>query len=394
MTSSRVPTIGLNLTWLVPGVVGGSEEYTVRLLTGLPGIVDRTVNIRVYGRRDLFVRYPDLATSFVAVPMPGRHVSKLRRIAMEQTWLASVSRSDHVVHHMGGTVPFVPRRSAVGQRVAVTIHDLQPVDLAHNFSPLKRAWLGRLIPLAVQHADVVVCPSRFTAERIANRYGADRSRLRVVQQGYRIADDEESRQPSSDLVHRLEHRRFLLYPAIAYAHKRHRDLIEALDRLPARLAEIDLVLCGRPGPETERLRGLAETCGVSGRVHFVGRVPESDLHWLYDNAMALTFASEYEGFGNPCLEAMARGCPVVASDATALPEVLDGAGVLVPTGDVARWASAIAELADNPSLAAELAARGRARAEAFEPAIAADRLWAVYRELLGLRSMSGSAGST
>ena len=378
-------TVGLNLTWLVPGVVGGSEEYTIRLLTGLRRCADSTIGFRVYGRQELFDHYPELGELFTPIVMPGQRISKARRVAMEQTWLAGASSSDDALHHLGGTIPLVrPRRSrAVSpQRVAVTIHDLQPVDLARNFKPVKRWWLSRLIPFAVGRADLIVTPSRFTAERIAARYGADPARLRVVAQGHDTHDRPDGVVPSRDLPARLESRRFLLYPAIAYRHKRHRDLIDALACLPGRLADVDLVFCGRPGPETERLKDHARRLGLVDRVHLIGRVPESDLHWLYHNATALTFASEYEGFGNPCLEAMARGCPVLAADATALPEVVGDAALLLPVGDVRAWARAIVELVERPELAADLIERGHRRAGSFDPGMASERLWTVYRELL------------
>lgn len=386
------PSIGLNLTWLVPGVVGGSEEYTVRLLTGVGRLAASKAGLRVYGRRELFEQYPELTDPFVPVVMPGRRITLVQRIALERTWLARVSASDAVLHHMGGTVPFTRRRGRpTRQRVAVTIHDLQPIDLAHNFSAIKRTWLGRLIPYSVDHADLVVCPSRFTGDRIVDLYGTDPSKLRVVQQGYHVDRSAETGEPSPALVRRFEDRRFVLYPAITYRHKRHRDLIDALGGLPDRLADIDVVFCGRPGPESDRLVERASMAGVHDRIHVLGRVPEADLRWLYDHALALTFPSEYEGFGNPCLEAMARGCPVLASNAAALPEVVDGAGRLVPTGDVDAWIRAIVELADDPDLVADLRRRGCERAAAFDPGIASRRLWAVYRELLGLASVA--AGS-
>jgi len=197
-TSEEKPSIGLNLTWLIPGVVGGSEEYSIRLLAGVGRLADSKAVLRVYGRRDLFERYPELTDAFLPVVMPGRRISRPQRIALERTWLTRASASDAVVHHMGGTVPFVRRRGTSRQVVAVTIHDLQPVDLAHNFSTVKRTWLGRLIPFAVDHADLVVCPSRFTADRIIDRYGTDPSKLRVVPQGYDI--DRET-DPGSSLHH-------------------------------------------------------------------------------------------------------------------------------------------------------------------------------------------------
>ncbi len=388
------PTIGLNLTWLVPGVVGGSEEYTVRLLTAVAASVRPHARIRAYGRASLFARHRQLARLFEPVPMPGGHLPRAGRVILEQTWLGRVSADDDVMHHLGGTVPVVKGRGP-RRPLAVTIHDLQPIDLAHNFSPVKRTWLGRLVPLAVGRADLIICPSQFTADRIVDRFAVDRSRVRVVPQGYQASTvSTDAEPPSVELKGRLAGRRFLLYPAIAYRHKRHRDLIAALARLPERCSDIDLVFTGRPGPESQRLREQAVEAGMASRLHLVGRVPEADLHWLYDNAVALAFASEYEGFGNPILEAMARGCPVLAADAAAVPEVLGDAGRLVTPGDIAAWVDAIVAISDDPSHRAELIARGRTRADAFDPANAATRLWAAYRHLLDLDTVARSPSPT
>jgi glycosyltransferase involved in cell wall biosynthesis len=73
----------------------------------------------------------------------------------------------------------------------------------------------------------------------------------------------------------------------------------------------------------------------------------------------------YSGFGLPLVEAMARGCPVVASDAACLPEVVGDGGLTAPVGDVDALAAALAPILDDPDVRVDLAARAHARALDF-----------------------------
>ena len=379
-------TFGVNLTWLTPGVVGGSEEYAVRSLLGAVPHLDRTWSVRIYGPQALAATHPGLAECFRFVAMPPVPGGRISRIALEQTWLAAVSRSDRFVHHVGGTVPLVRTAPAV-----VTVHDLQPIDLPEHFGAVKRRWLGAMIPHAARSSELVVCPSRFTADRLVQRYGIDRDRLRVVAHAHRpaetspetgVATPPEPGAATPSPIDPSSFGRFLLYPAIAYPHKRHIDLIAVLDRLADRHRDLALVLTGRDGPETATLRAEADRLGLSSRVHFTGRIPAADVDRLYRAAVAVVFPSAYEGFGNPALEAMVHGRPLVVSDAGALPEVVGDGGIVVPVGDIGALAAAVEKVLTDPSLAAELGRRGRRRARDFDVEIAGTALVDVYREML------------
>jgi glycosyltransferase involved in cell wall biosynthesis len=94
-------------------------------------------------------------------------------------------------------------------------------------------------------------------------------------------------------------------------------------------------------------------------------VDERTLDALYQRATVCAVPSRYEGFGLPALEAMARGCPVVASDATSLPEVVGDAGLLVPPQAVDAWTDALVDLVGDATARAALSARGVARAREF-----------------------------
>ncbi|MEZ5177750.1 MAG: glycosyltransferase [Acidimicrobiales bacterium] len=131
---------------------------------------------------------------------------------------------------------------------------------------------------------------------------------------------------------------------------------------------------GRRGP------GL----GRGDQVRRTGRIPWADLDALYELAAAVAVPSRFEGFGAPALEAMAAGSPLVAADATALPWVVDDGGLLVPVGDAAAWAEALARLLDDPAERARLAAAGRQRAASFSWDRAGRALAAGYRQAVAV----------
>ena len=140
---------------------------------------------------------------------------------------------------------------------------------------------------------------------------------------------------------------------------------KGLDTLAAAVAsvrrthpELTLVLAGPTG--------WLSVPGLDGpAVQRLGRVDEATLDALYRRASVCALPSRYEGFGLPALEAMARGCPVIASNTTAIPEVVGDAGVLVAPGDVSAWTDALLRLVDDEPARADLAARGRKRATNF-----------------------------
>jgi alpha-1,3-rhamnosyl/mannosyltransferase len=115
-------------------------------------------------------------------------------------------------------------------------------------------------------------------------------------------------------------------------------------------------------------------------VRWLSAVGGDDVVALMQSAGALVQPSSYEGFGLPVLEAMACGCPVVASDLDVLREITGGAARLVPVGDVAALGQALASIAASPALRTELAARGLERAAHFSWDRCARQTLEVYRE--------------
>jgi glycosyltransferase involved in cell wall biosynthesis len=176
----------------------------------------------------------------------------------------------------------------------------------------------------------VITISEHAREALVERLRLDPQRVVAIHLAVdqdRFSPDGRAREP------------FLLYPANAWPHKNHARLFEAFGRLRAERPELRLVLTGAAH---DRLPPLPD--GVESR----GHVGLDDLVGLYRSAAALVYPSLYEGFGIPCVEAMACGCPVAASDVASIPEVCGNAAVYFDPLDPESIAEGIRRVLDAP----------------------------------------------
>ncbi|QYG92455.1 glycosyltransferase family 4 protein [Iamia sp. SCSIO 61187] len=371
--------VGVNLLWLVPGVVGGSEEYVTRLLRALSDLDPPDLDVRLFGLEELQAEHPDLGERFPLRTVPLRGRLKPLRVVGETTWLAAQVRRAHleVVWHPGGVVPLLTG----GAATVLTVHDLRPLDRPEGFSRTKVAYLRAVLPRSVRRAAVVTAPSQHVVDEIGRRFSVGADRLQVVPHGIGAGLFDEVAPSEVDRVRATYGLagRWLLYPVITYPHKDHATLVRAFARLAATHPDVDLVLTGGAGPAEDEVAAAIAASGVAERVRRTGRVPRADVDALLDGATAVAFPSRYEGFGNGALEGLAKGTPVVASDVTSLPEVVGDGGLLVAPGDVAGWTDALGQVLDDPALAARLGAAGRSHARRFTDRAAAEALASALR---------------
>ena len=136
---------------------------------------------------------------------------------------------------------------------------------------------------------------------------------------------------------------------------------------------------------------LAQSLGVADRLRLLGWITDEELPALYAEALCFVYPSVYEGFGLQLCEAMAVGCPTLASNATSLPEVLGDGGATFDPNDPVTLASLLRRVADEPAYRAELADRAKRRSASFSWRTAAESTAAVYRRVIAERT--GSARS-
>jgi glycosyltransferase involved in cell wall biosynthesis len=256
-----------------------------------------------------------------------------------------------VVHATNCFLPL--RRPCPG---VVTIHDLAFEAHPGDFARVTAAKYRFFAPRATRGAQRVICVSEFTAGDVVRRYGVDPARIRVVPNAPSLPIGTG---PAAD------GEPYLLAVGDLRAKKNLRRLVAAWSALGTGHRLV--------------LAGLGELPGLPAAVEAVGYVDDERLDALMRGADVLVHPSLYEGFGIVVLEAMARGVPVAAARATALPETGGDAAVYFDPLDCDAMTYAIHEALEARS---DLAARGRDRAARFSWRRTADETAAVYRELL------------
>jgi glycosyltransferase involved in cell wall biosynthesis len=359
--------IGVNLLWLRPGEAGGAEGYTVRLLRALGETDDGSIDLVLLCNRRFREAHADLADRFeiAEAPIDGR--SRASRIVAESTWVRRMASGLDLVHHTNDVVPWVASRPVV-----LTIHDLRSLELPRTTPRAQGAYLRSRLGPSVRHAAAIATPSASVRGSVIDRLGADPDRVRVVSAPVFPSDGMGADVPPVG-------RPFFLYPAATMPHKNHETLVEAFAGVVAERSDPLLILTGRNGPSEPSVAASIARHGLVGNVWRLGRVPAERLAALFREAVALTYPSSYEGFGLPVAEAMAHGCPVIASDATALPEVVGDAGILVEPGDVEGWTRAMLTLLEDGSERARLIDLGRERLRIWSPEAAVRNQLEVYR---------------
>lgn len=286
----------------------------------------------------------------------------------------------HVLH---GSAPL---RSSVP--VVVTVHDLIPLtDPVYRQTRAMRVYqtfLERTLP----RTEAMIVPSSYVASEAKRHWGLSGDRLHVIPMA--ISSDHvpaEDLQAVPPLLHQLGIHKPYVFNVGGFDERKNLPLLlEAFARFQREIeTPHQLVIAGTPHTANERiyppLAPVIALLGLEDQVVLTGSVPETTKIAIYQHAAMYVTPSRSEGFGLTCLEAMACGAPVIASNRTSLPEVTGDAAMLVETvaADIAR---AMTELATNPPLRDSLRTRGLIRAAQFSWPRTAAQTAAVYHSVL------------
>jgi glycosyltransferase involved in cell wall biosynthesis len=347
--------VGLSLLTLVPRISGGSETYARELVRALGAV----------GAHQYRVLLPRIADDVEGLPSevvdeyrasrstPGRMLAMGEGVVRGGRLRARLAGCDVVHFPLTVMIPRVASPPAV-----TTVLDLQHETLPQFFSRAELAYRRAAYGWSVRRSALVITISEHAARAIVDRFGIAPERVRPIHLGV----DHGVFSPGAEA-----REQFLVYPAREWPHKNHARLFEAFAVLRDRHPELELVLTAYEGPTPSGVRSL-------------GHVPREQLVGLYRTAAGLVFPSEYEGFGQPPLEAMACGCPVACSDAASLPEVCGDAARLFDPHSVEQMVDAVEEILAHP---VDWSARGIERAAQFSWDRTARAHDAVYAELAG-----------
>jgi glycosyltransferase involved in cell wall biosynthesis len=269
----------------------------------------------------------------------------------------------------------------------VTIHDLTYLIFPEHFNSRWRTYVSSSMPSVLKSTSAVICVSEHTKQDLLKYYDVPATKVHVVYNGV----DHARFRPGIALDRRWQEIVGLREDyLLAVGSLSHRKNIPTLLRAIAHLRSVgrwgrrQLVLAGAesPGlPGADAIHSDIRDLDLSSVTVLAGHVPDAYVPALYANATVLAVPSLYEGFGLTVLEGMAAGVPVVASNASCIPEIAQDAALLFPPGDERALANAIQDVFDRPSLAKDLRERGLARAAHFSWQRAASETAAIYRSV-------------
>jgi len=264
------------------------------------------------------------------------------------------------------------------------IHDLSHIRYK-EFHPKERVeYFDRYLPQSIEKSAKIVTISEFTKKELVELGLCDEEKIEVIYNGvdesFRPIDEEEFDQ----VAHKygIEYRGYFLFVGTLEPRKNLQTLLRSYLLYLSRTSHpTPLILAGGGGWRSEHFADLLQKALDTGMVRKLGYVSQEDLVKLYGGAKGFFFPSFYEGFGLPPLEAMACGTPVVASNASSIPEVVADAGILVDPRDEEALADAMVRLDEDEELRAALATKGLQRAGSFSWEASAKRLGQIIESI-------------
>ena len=292
------------------------------------------------------------------------------------------ARSLGVFHGLDARLPGAWLRAPT----VVTIHDVFSVLQSREFATAEfREMKTRRYRELVRRADRIICVSDAVRRDVLAALQPDAAKLRVVHEaggeGFAPRPPEEVKavrakygldKPYFVFVGSVNKRKNV--PAMVAAF--------AVARAQAK-SDMLFAIAGRIGFGGEEIRAAVAKSACADAVKLLGYVPDEDVPALYTGAHALLFATLYEGFGIPAVEAFACGCPVIGATTGSLPEIIGDAGLLADPASVDSIAAQIVKLMQDDALRSALIAKGLRRAQDFSWDKAARECLAIYNELAG-----------
>jgi glycosyltransferase involved in cell wall biosynthesis len=292
-----------------------------------------------------------------------------------------IRRANLNVYH--GPAHFLPWHKCAGVKYVVTIHDLAFRVMPEQYDWKHRWYFGWQLARSLKMADAIAADSHNTKKDIIHFYGIPEERIHVVHLGVAEHFFQAAGLPGERLIADK-------YFFSVTTHPTRKNIVGALKAF-ARFAgrcQVKYVIAGLMNEaQRQELFARADELGVRDKITLFGYADDDQLINLYRNAEFFIYPSFYEGFGLPLVEAMACGCPVIASNTSSLPEIMPDGEWLVDPCNIADMADRMQRLlALPPEQRREIVEKNQKQARNFTWDKTASRMIGIFEGLHAGRS--------
>ena len=239
----------------------------------------------------------------------------------------------------------VPHTIHKAKKVAV-VHDLMVKRYPENYGLIRKLYLNAYFR-SCRRADRILAVSECTKNDIIDFLGYPEEQIDVIRIGYTKPLENVPHDCNDEELRTQENARYLLYIGDMRKNKNLINAIKAFEIAHAHDKRLRFKIAGSKSGEYSNLAAYVKERGLSSAVDFMGYVSGEEKIRLYENAFALLFVSEYEGFGLPIIEAANYKVPVITSNTSSMREIAAGYCLLVDPHDPDAIAQAIFELNDD-----------------------------------------------
>ena len=261
-----------------------------------------------------------------------------------------------------------------------TIHDILHISLPKMAGQwYKTIYAQALIWYLTHKSAKIITVSNFTKQELIKHLGTTGSKIIPIHCG---VDESWFHNPTEE---RKQAEPYLVYVGNVKRHKNLLNLVKAFETLTELIPHKLIIIGKKEGFITGDSEVEKYASKLGTRIEFTGFIEDAELRCYVANAAAIVFPSFYEGFGLPLLEAMACGCPVIASKAASIPEVCGEVALYFDPWDIQDIASKIKYFVDNEEVQKQLLEGGRMRAKTFTWKKCADQTIDILQNLLNER---------
>lgn len=349
------------------------------------GRIDQANEYFLVGAAARFEQLGELPENFHFLPLQNPEASFANYVEMQRVIATSKVDLIHVPHTFWR--PLLTKAPYV-----ITVHDLLDyMYRARTNNGMRRMLHSYMTRQVMRHAARIFAVSNFTKRDVGRYFDVEPAKIEVV---YNALDENFLRGHSTPAEQAMIRGRyqvdspFLLYAGRISPHKNVARIIEAFSALKGELAkegtysDLKLIIIGDEVSKNPDIRRSVIRSGMQHEVRFLGYVSIDVLRIFFDMAKVFVFPSLYEGFGLPPLEAMAHGTPVVASNTSALPEVVGDAALMVNPENIFEISRALQRVLTDQSLRERMKAAGIKQAQRFSWEASVRRMLDVYEQVV------------